>query len=60
MTQRKLGATRDRAAALGQILRGGAAGSGVQPAATAAVPRLAVKILADIAAGDYSQQDAAI
>jgi len=60
MTARKLAATRDRAAALGQILRGGAAGSGVQPAATAAVPRLAVKILADIAAGDYSQQDAAI
>ena len=60
MTARKLAATRDRAAALGQILRGGAAGSGVRPAATAAIPRLAVKILTDIAAGDYSQQNAAI
>ena len=60
MTSRKLSVTRDRAAALGQMLRGGAAGSVAQPAEPSEIPRLAVRILADIQAGDYSQKDAAI
>lgn len=58
--KRRAGATRADAGRLRQLLSGAAGGGELRPAQSAGAPQLMVRILADIAAGDYSQQDAAI
>lgn len=57
---RRAGATRADAGRLRQLLGEAAGGGQLRPAQSAGAPQLMVRILADIAAGDYSQHDAAI
>jgi len=58
--KRRAATTRADAGRLLQLLSGAAGGGQLKPADAAKPPSLIVQVLADIAAGDYTQHDGAI